>query len=129
MDTDKKEIELLEKNLTEKIIGASFKVHNALGCGFLEKVYENALAVELNHLGIAFQQQPALKVKYEGVIVGDYQADMVIDDRVILELQAVSTLDSVHEAQLLNYLKATGLQVGLLINFAKPKLQFKRFVA
>ena len=79
-------------------------------------------------MNIPFQQQSSLKVKYKGLIVGVYQADMVVDNRVILELKAVSKLDSVHTAQLLNYLKATGIRVGLLLNFGRSKLQFKRFV-
>ena len=105
-----------------------FSVHNSLRCGFLEKVYENALAVELKNRNIPFQQQSSLKVKYKGLIVGDYHADIVVNNRVILELKAVSKLDSVHNAQLLNYLKATGIRVGLLLNIGRPKLQYHRLV-
>lgn len=117
-----------EQELTEKILGAAFKVQNTLGCGFLEKVYENALVVELSRQGLRLQQQKPLHVKYEGAIVGEYLADLVVEARVILECKAVTQLDSLHEAQLLNYLKATGIRVGLLVNFGRPKLQYRRFV-
>jgi len=129
MDTDKrKTVKLLEEESTEKILGAAFTIHNSLGYGFLEKVYANALAVELKNRNIPFQQQSSLKVKYKGLIVGDYHADIVVNNRVILELKAVSKLDSVHNAQLLNYLKATGIRVGLLLNIGRPKLQYHRLV-
>lgn len=132
MHTDRKDktepIRYLEQELTEKILGAAFKVQNTLGCGFLEKVYENAMVVELSREGLSLQQQKLLQVKYEGVIVGDYLADLVVEDRVIVECKAVGQLDPVHEAQLLNYLKATRVQVGLLLNFGRPKLQYRRFV-
>ena len=130
MDTEEKNLPtvLLEGELTEQILGAAFKVLNELGCGFLEKVYENALLVELARPGQRVEQQRPFKIKYAGAIVGEYQADLVVDDRVILECKAVSKLDPVHEAQLLNYLRATGIRVGLLLNFGRPKLQFKRLV-
>jgi GxxExxY protein len=117
-----------EQELTEKVLGAAFKVQNALGCGFLEKVYENALVVELSRTGLRLQQQKPLQIKYEGAIVGEYLADLVVEDRVIVECKAATNLDAVHEAQLLNYLKATNLRVGLLLNFGRPKLQYRRFV-
>jgi len=119
---------LLEEELTEKILEAAFKVQNTLGCGFLEKVYENAMVVELSRAGVSVEQQKALRVKYDGVIVGDYQADLVVDNRVIVECKAVSQLDPIFDAQLLNYLKATGIRVGLVLNFARPKLQYRRLV-
>ena len=119
---------LLEEELTEKILGAAFKVQNTLGCGFLEKVYENAMVVELSRAGISVEQQKPMQVRYQGAIVGEYQADLVVDSRVMVELKAVSKLDSIHEAQLLNYLKATRVRVGLLFNFGCPKLQYRRFV-
>ncbi len=119
---------LLEEELTEKILGAAFKVQNTLGCGFLEKVYENAMIVELSRAGISVEQQKPMQVRYQGAIVGEYQADLVVDSRVMVELKAVSKLDSIHEAQLLNYLKATRVRVGLLFNFGCPKLQYRRFV-
>ena len=120
---------LLEEELTEKILGAAFKVQTVLGCGFLEKVYENAMTVDLRRMGIPVEHQKPLQVRYDGVIGGDYQADLVVGNRVILEFKAASQLDPVHEAQLLNYLKATGIRVGLLLNFGRPKLQYRRFVA
>lgn len=128
MNTDKEPDKYPEKDLTRQILGASFQVHNTLGCGFLEKVYENALAVELRARKISFEQQLSLQVKYEEVVVGNYQTDLVVDRRVLVELKAVNRMDSVYEAQLLNYLKATGIRVGLLLNFGGPRLHYKRFV-
>jgi GxxExxY protein len=119
---------LLEEELTEEILAAAFKVGNTLGCGFLEKVYENAVVVELGRMGIRLEQQTPLHVKYDGTIVGESQADVVVERRVILEFKAAAQIDPVHEAQLLNYLKATGLRVGMLLNFGRPKLQYRRFV-
>ncbi len=120
---------LLEGTLTGQILKACFKVHNTLGAGFLEKVYENALAIELRKSGLTVEQQKPIKVLYEGAVVGDYAADLVVESRILLELKAVASLDSIFEAQLLNYLRATGVRVGLLLNFGQPKLQYKRFVS
>jgi len=120
---------LLEGDLTERILAAAFKVHNALGCGFLERVYEDALLVELNRTGLLAEQQKTFRVSYEGALVGDSTADLIVLNRVIVECKALGALDGSHESQLMNYLKASGVRVGLLLNFAKPKLQFKRFVA
>ncbi|MGB0036596.1 MAG: GxxExxY protein [Candidatus Acidiferrales bacterium] len=117
-----------EQELTGKIIECAFTVHNALGSGFLEKVYVNALAVELRSAGLNCIQEMPLQVKYRGAIVGDYIADAVVEGRVLLELKACTGLDHVHEAQVLNYLRASGMRVGLLMNFGRPKLQFRRFV-
>ena len=103
--------------LTEKIIGCAFKVYNQLGAGFLEKIYENALAIELKDAGLSAQQQYPIKVYYNEIVIGDYIADMVVEDRVIIELKAVNNLAKAHEVQLVNYLKATKIEVGLLINF------------
>ncbi len=105
------------KELTEKIIRAFYDVYNGLGYGFLEKVYENALAIELHHNGHKVEQQKQILVRYRGQVVGDYYADLVVDDFVIVELKAVSAILKQHEAQLLNYLKATPHEVGLLFNF------------
>ena len=116
------------KELTSRILESAFAVHNNLGAGFLEKVYENALAIELRQRGISFRQQLPLQVRYNGSVVGDYTADLVVDDKVILELKAAQGIDPTHEAQLLNYLRATGLIVGLILNFARPKLEYKRLV-
>jgi GxxExxY protein len=119
---------LAEGELTEKILGAAFAVHNTLGSGFLEKVYENALVVELKKSAFEVVQQRAFPVKYSGVIVGDYCADLIVSGRVIVECKAIGGLEGAHEAQLLNYLRASRIQVGLLLNFGRPKLQYKRMV-
>lgn len=111
--------------ITRKIIGAVYKVYNTLGYGFLEKVYENALVVELNKAGLDVKQQESITVYYEGKVVGDYVSDIIIEDKVIVEVKAIKKLDKVHEAQLINYLKATNKEVGLLINFGK-EIEFKR---
>jgi GxxExxY protein len=99
-----------------------------LGAGFLEKVYSDALVCELRSTGLACEQEIVFKVKYRDVPVGDYCADLIVERRVIVELKACAGLDSVHEAQILNYLKASGIHVGLLLNFGKPRLQYRRFV-
>jgi GxxExxY protein len=125
MNTNK---ELIHGDLVGQIVGAAFEVHNELGYGFLEKVYENALLVELAKRGLPVDAQKQLKVKYKGAIVGDYVADLVVEDKVIVELKAEARYDSQHEAQLLNYLKATGIKVGVLINFGRTKCDFKRLV-
>lgn len=114
--------------MTEKVLGGAFKVLNTLGAGFLEKVYENALSVELRRNGLPVETQKAIRISYEGTVVGEYQADLVINGKVIVECKAATNLDPVHEAQLINYLKATGIRVGLLINFGRPKLQYRRLV-
>jgi GxxExxY protein len=113
--------------ITQQIIGAAFKVSNALGCGYLEKVYENALAHELRKAGLKVAQQHPIPVHYDGVLVGDFYADLLVEEEVLVELKAVRTFDPVHEAQCLNYLKGTGLQVCLLMNFGKPRVEVKRF--
>jgi GxxExxY protein len=114
--------------ITEQIIGCAHLVSNTLGSGFVEKVYENALAHELQKAGLPFEQQPPIMVYYDGVLVGEYAADLLVANSVIVELKAVKAFDEVHMAQCLNYLKATGLKVCLLVNFGKPKLDFKRVV-
>jgi GxxExxY protein len=114
--------------LSERIIGCAFTVANTLGSGFLEKVYENALAYELRKSGLVIEQQHDLVVRYDGVIVGEYVADLFVEDTVLVELKAVRELDDVHRAQCLNYLKAAGLRLCLLINFGKPRLQVKRLM-
>ena len=113
--------------ITEKIIGCSFTVSTELGSGFVEKVYENALAFELRKLQFEVEQQAAVKVKKE-IVVGEYVCDLLVDRLVIVELKAVKLLDPVHMAQCLNYLKATGLNVCLLMNFGRNKLEFRRIV-
>jgi GxxExxY protein len=114
--------------ITEKIIGCAFKVSNALGAGFLEKVYENALAYELNRAGLKTRQQFSIEVMYDGVIVGDYAADIFVEDCVLVELKTVKQIDENHMAQCMNYLKATGMNICLLFNFANSRLEFKRIV-
>ena len=115
------------QELTSKIIDAVYTVHNTLGFGFLEKVYQNALIIELLKRGIKAESEKPIKVLYADHVVGDYVADVVVDDKVILELKAVKELNDIHEVQLVNYLKATGIEVGLLINFG-PSVQIKRKV-
>jgi GxxExxY protein len=110
---------MLHGELTNKIIGAFYKVYNALGYGFLEKVYENSLKIELRKMNLKVDQQKNIKVNYEGFEVGDYFADLIIDDKVIIELKTAESICEEHEAQLLNYLRATDKEVGLLFNFGK----------
>jgi GxxExxY protein len=114
--------------ITYRINGAVFEVNRELGSGFLEKVYENALMNELRLQGIQAEAQVPIKIYYKDVIVGDYFADIVVEDRIILELKACECLQKIHEAQLLNYLAATGYKVGMLVNFTHPKAEIKRFV-
>ena len=114
--------------LTYAINGAVFEVNRILGPGFLEKVYENALLVELKHNGIEAQAQAPIRVTYKEAIVGDYIADILVDDRVIVDLKTVERIERIHEAQLLNYLKAIGIKVGLLVNFKTTKAEIKRLV-
>ena len=116
---------MLHANITEKIIKAFYKVNNTLGFGFLEKVYENAMAIELRKMGCKVLQQKNIKVYYENEEVGDYYADLLVDDLVIVELKAAENLCEEHEAQLINYLKATKIEIGLLVNFG-TKAEFKR---
>jgi len=115
--------------LTETIIKAFYKVYNTLGHGFLEKVYENALMIELQKIGLRATQQCPVRVLYDGQAIGDYFADVVVEDVVIVELKAAAALDKAHEAQLLNYLRATEIEVGLLLNFGiKPEFKRKIFL-
>lgn len=133
MNTDKAQIknkakEFKYKAITEAIIGAAFEVHNILGWGFLEKVYQKALQVELIERGYSADLEPALKVKFKGKLVGEYAADLLVNEKVIVELKVSKIYNSKDEAQLLNELKASEIEVGLLINFGKEKVEFKRFV-
>ena len=115
MNTDERQI----NQITEKVIGCAFKVGSKLGCGFLEKCYENALAYELRKLGLKVEQQVPLKVWYDDIVVGEYVADLVVEDVVLIELKAISGLESIHAAICINYLAATKLPICLLINFGK----------
>ena len=114
--------------LTERIISCIFAVSNELGCGFYESVYENAMVVALRNAGLSVQQQVRYKVLYQGIEVGEYIADLVVEGTVLLELKAVKAFDDAHTAQCLNLLRTTNLPVCLLANFAKPKVEIKRFV-
>jgi GxxExxY protein len=115
------------EELTSQIIESAYAVHNTLGFGFLENVYQNALIIELEKAGLTAEKEKPVKVLYDGKVIGDYIADIIVENTVILELKSVKDLHPAHEAQLVNYLKATGLEVGLLINFAHS-VQVKRKV-
>ncbi len=119
MNTDK---------ITEKIIGCAYTVSNELGVGFLEKVYENSLFIELVKQGFQVEKQKSILVTYGGEVVGEYIADLIVEQCVIVELKAVKILDRIHQAQLLNYLKATGIHTGLLLNFGTVRIGIKRMV-
>ena len=119
---------LLHRATTEAIIGAAFDVHCELGYGFLERVYQRALQVELKRRGVAAEIERRIQVKYKGVIVGDYDADLIVDGCVAVEIKINPQYDNRDEAQLLNELKATGLKVGLLLNFGRTKVEYKRLV-
>jgi GxxExxY protein len=114
--------------ITEQVIGCAYTVANSLGAGFLEKVYENALRLELIASGVSVLPQHPMPVLYRGEVVGDYYADLIVENAVLIELKAVKAFDDVHKAQRINYLKATGLRVCLLINFGKSKIEIKRIV-
>jgi GxxExxY protein len=113
---------------TEGIISAAYQVSNVLGCGFLEKVYENALGYELAKQGFRVQQQFPIDVCYCGIVVGQFIADLLIDDEILVEVKAIKCFDNVHTAQCLNYLKATGKSICLLLNFGSSKVELKRIV-
>ena len=124
MNADSKRLD----EISERVIGCAFTVANTLGAGFLEKVYENALAHELTKTGLMVRQQIAIAVEYDGVSVGTHAADLLVEDAVLVEIKAVRALDTNHDAQCLNYLRATGLTVCLLMNFANPRLEIRRRV-
>ena len=119
---------LQEEQISYAIQGCVFEVYRQLGCGFLEKVYEKALLAELEFQGLSAKPQVPVTVQYKNVVVGEYFADIVVENRVILELKAQQKLPQASRAQLLNYLKATGLHLGMLVNFAFPKASVKRVV-
>ena len=119
---------LQHEDVTEQIIGAAFEIHGVLGYGFLEKVYQKAMQVELIQRGLKATLEHKITVYYKNVAVGDYQADLFVEDAVIVELKVAKTYHSEDEAQLLNELKATGVKVGLLINFGRTTVEFKRMV-
>jgi len=123
MDTDR----LKYKETTDIILKSFYEVYNELGDGFLESVYENALYIVLTGYGLCVERQKDISVFFRGTRIGDFKEDLIVDEKVIIELKAVRALDSAHEAQLINYLKATNIEVGLLLNFGR-KPEFKRFV-
>lgn len=127
MNADKRRC-LSDDHVTELIIGAAYKVANELGTGFSEKVYENALAHELRKLNLRVIQQQSISVVYDGVVVGEYFADICVNDKIIVELKYAKGIDDKHLAQCLNYLKATGTTLALLINFGTGRVQVKRVV-
>jgi GxxExxY protein len=133
MDTDETQIKTVEKDfslqpVTQHLIGAAFEVHNILGFGFLEKVYQRAMQVELQSRGVKAELEPKIQVQFKGVIVGDYAADLLVEEKIIVELKTDVTYQSVHEAQLLNELRGTGMKLGYLINFGREKVEYKRMV-
>ncbi len=117
----------LYDDLTQSIIGCAFEVINELGSGFLESVYENAMVLALSEAGLPVQSQVPIPVTFRGQRVGDFYADLLVDGKVIVELKAARAIVPEHQAQIINYLNATGIEVGLLINFGNPKLELKRF--
>jgi len=119
---------LEHEDITEDIIGSAFEVYNILGYGFLEKVYQKALQVELLNRGRSAELEHSITVKFKGAVVGEYAADLLVDGKVLVELKVAERYNSKDEPQLLNELKATGVKVGLLINFGKEKVEFKRFI-
>ena len=124
MDADERRL----NELTERIIACAFTVANELGAAFLEKVYKNALRLELIAAGLSVVREQSIPVRYRGEVVGEYWADLLVNECVLIELKAVREFDDVHKAQCINYLKATGLRICLLINFGKPKIEVKRIV-
>ena len=114
--------------LSSKVIGCAFSVSNSMGCGFLEKVYENALAVEFRYTGISYSQQASFLVRHRHEVVGEYIPDLIVGEALIIEVKALPALTAMHQAQCMNYLRATGLKAGLLLNFGRPKVEVKRVV-
>ncbi len=120
---------MIYKEEAYKIIGAAMKVHSTLGCGFLEQVYQEALQIELEKQGIPFKREVSISIEYNDITLNkQYIADFICFNKIIVELKAVKELDNIHEAQVFNYLKATGFKLGLLINFGETSLQYQRIV-
>jgi GxxExxY protein len=124
MNTNK----IIEKDLSYKIVGCGMEVHSKLGPGFLEKVYENALMVLFNREGIPAKQQKPIEVCFEGEVVGEYCADILVDDKIILELKTADKIVDVHRAQILHYLRATGIKLGMILNFGSKTFEYERLV-
>ena len=112
-------VDYKHSEISEKIIGAAYDVHNTLGSGFLEKVYQNALMIELKLQGLSAEAEKPITVYYRDEVVGNYIADIVVEDKIIVEVKAINSLSEIHEVQLMNYLTATGIEIGLLLNFGK----------
>ncbi len=119
---------LLHKDLSYKVVGLAMKVHRELGSGFLERVYENAMAILLRKESLNFHLQYPLKVYFEGEIVGDYFADMIVEDKIILEFKVADGISTAHKAQAINYLRATGMHLAIIINFGRDSLQHERVI-
>ena len=134
MDTDETQISKAgEKDfslqpVTEQLIGAAFEVHNTLGYGFLERVYQRAMQVELQLRGVKVELEPKIQVQFKGIIVGDYAADLFVENKIIVELKTDAAYQAIHEAQLLNELRGTGIKLGYLINFGRERIEYKRMV-
>jgi len=133
MSTDETQILSATKDfslqpVTKHLIGAAFEVHNVLGYGFLERVYQRAMQVELESRGVKSELEPKIRVQFKGVTVGDYAADLLVEGKIIVELKTDPAYQSVHEAQLLNELRGTGIKLGFLINFGKERVEYKRMV-
>ncbi len=133
MDTDETQMKAGDKDyslrpITEQLIGAAYEVHNVLGYGFLEKVYQRAMQVELQARGIKVELEPKLQVKFKGVVVGDYAADLLVADKIVVELKADAEYQPAHEAQLLNELRGMEMHLGYLINFGRERVEYKRMV-
>ncbi len=122
------ETNLLHNELTREIIGAAMEVHNTLGRGFLENVYEEALAIELDLRKVHYERQKGIDVFYKGLLAKQFFCDLLVGGKVLVELKALKTITNVEEAQTLNYMKATGLEIGLLINFGEQSLKYKRLI-
>jgi GxxExxY protein len=118
---------MLHEEISHKILQACFEVSNELGIGFLESVYEKALLIALRQKGLNADSQISLAVKFRGIVVGEFYVDILVEKKILLELKAASALSKEHQAQIINYLKATGIEVGMLINFGNPKLEYRRF--
>lgn len=117
---------MLHEEMTARILRCCFEVMNELGSGFLESVYEKALVIALRDIGFKVEARRPIEIVFRGQIIGNFFADLLIENKVIVELKAVSTLKTEHQAQVINYLKATGIQVGLLVNFGQPKIEYRR---
>ncbi|MDQ6912883.1 MAG: GxxExxY protein [Verrucomicrobiota bacterium] len=128
LEPEEHPVHLLHREVTEKIIGAAFEVHRQLGYGFLERVYQRALQVEVIRCGCSAEIERRIQVQYKGVNVGDYDADLIVNGCVLVEIKVAPEYDKRDEAQLLNELKATGIKVGLLVNFGRTKVAHKRLI-